>query len=130
MERIPTWRDVPAEKLIALLSALFSKDGVLINAIFEPSWAAEQFNIPFELLPVSEILNAKFSDLRKPNGSREITFLSARTLPRDRTIAYAQGVCVMDLVISIAKGLGIKRAQRSRGIPDLAAAIVGHLKAV
>lgn len=127
MERIPTWRDIPAEKLIALLSALFSEDGVLIRgSVFEPEWAVSKFAIPFELLPVSEILNARFAGPSLPDGSRRVVW----AITPGRARMYAQGVYVGKLVDSIAKGLGIKQPKARRSPPDLAAQIIWHLNAV
>lgn len=120
MERIPTWRDVPAEGLINLLGP--RGDELHPRTICDPELIASFYGIPLDLIPVREIL---------ADESRGIVFRTVDGKPA----RYVQGVVAGDLIDSIAKGFAVKRPANARrgysgGRLDLAAAIVEHLKAV
>jgi hypothetical protein len=112
-----TWRDFPADTLILLLGE--QGYGLHPRDIYDPEWLARQFEIPLELLPVSEFV---------ADESRGITIMNA-----GRPAQCAQAVVAGDLIDAIAAGLGVKRPADARpGYSgsrfDLAAAIVKHLK--
>jgi hypothetical protein len=113
-----TWHDVPKDALIRLLGS----DGCGFHPrdIADPAWIADTFGIPFELLPVTEIIADERRGIVLP-------------LKNGQPVRCAQGVVAGDLIDAIAAGLGVewpKDARRgySGGRFDLAAAIVTHIK--
>jgi hypothetical protein len=112
-----TWRDIPPNSIVRLLG----EDGDRLHPrdIHDPEWLARQFEIPLEMLPVSEIV---------ADESRGITIMR-----EGRPARCAQGVVGGDLIDAIANGLGVGRPANARrgysgGRCDLAASIVKHLR--
>lgn len=113
---VPTWRDIPAEKLIRLLGE--DGDGFHPRDIVDPLWIHEKFDIPLEVLPVEELVTGVDPVYLECDG---------------KPVACKQGVVAGHMISDIAKALGVARpagAQQgfSGGLFDLAAAIVKHLQ--
>lgn len=87
-----TWRDVPAANLIDLLGG--DEADVHPGAVWLPDWLAEQFGIPLELLPVSEIV----ADPDRGIGPLTVA---------GRTVGAVHGVIEHRLILAIGRGLGI-----------------------
>ena len=115
-ETVPTWRDIPAEKLIRLLGE--GGDGFHPRDICDPIWIHEKFDIPLEVLPVEELVTGKDPVYLSRNG---------------KSVVCMQGVIAGHMISDIAKALGVARPAGARqgfsgGLFDLAAAIVKHLQ--
>ena len=114
---VSTWRDIPSSKLLQLLGG--KGGGFHPRAICDPAWVHDEFGIPFELLPVKEIVC----------DAEEGVYLERDGKP----VACMQGLVAGDLIDAIAEGLGVKRpADAPRGYSGsrfaLAAAVVEHLE--
>ena len=114
-----TWRDIPPGDIIRLLG----DDGYGLHPrdICDPVWIHQEFDIPFELLPVEEIV---------ADTSRGITLER-----QGKAVKCAQAVVAGDLIDAIAAGFCVPwpsdaRRGYSGGRFDLAAAIVAHLKSL
>jgi hypothetical protein len=117
VSKAPTWRDIPADKLIRLLGE--NGDGFHPRDICDPSWIHENFDIPLEVLPVEEFVAGEDPVYLECNG---------------KPVACMQGVVAGHMISDIAKALGVRMPANARkgfsgGLFDLAAAIVEHLRA-
>ena len=114
---VSTWRDIPPSKLIQLLGE--KGGGFHPRDICDPAWVHDKFGIPFELLPVKEIVADAAAGIYFERGGK--------------SVACMQGLVAGDLIDAIAEGLGVKRpTDAPRGYSGsrfaLAAAVVEHLE--
>ena len=112
-----TWANVPRKNLIRLLGK--KGDGFHPRDIVEPEWIVRKFGVPFELLPVEEII-----------ADESVGIVLYRN---GKPVRAMQGVVAGDLIESIARGLGVKTPQDapsgySGRRMRLALAIVEHLR--